>query len=288
MHNSLFVKIPQTNYKKFMHGKTITLKKNHQNEDKHVSTELKPKTKKLYNKIVRNLNNNKGVRINIKDLITEDGVKSGDGLNIGNAFKSVGHAIQSAFKNPVVKSVAKSLIPVATTAVGDAVGTATGQPLLGMAAGNVVGNIAANQIGNGFKKRGRKKGDGLKDMARKAYNFVKSKEVKHAVDKVIKHPTTKKIGHIVGRHIKNAILDEADKHHGLVKEIAHTAVNDLIPMEGQGMKRHRRGAGLLHETSYSGIGGVISPNFQSEKERMHERMAYVRSHRKVGGSFAPI
>jgi uncharacterized membrane protein YoaK (UPF0700 family) len=156
-----------------------------------------------------------------------------------------------------LKSVAKVVAPVVAPMVGQEVAKATGSST----AGNMVTG-ALKASGKGMKK-----GKGFFD-------------------------TLKNVGKAVAPIVAPMVGQEVAKATG--SSTAGNMVTGALKASGKGLKkrgRPKKGSGFVN-----GIGGEIPNevcNSSAVKKKFNEmdkkeRMAYVRGHRKKGGSFAPL
>jgi hypothetical protein len=237
-------------------GKTVTLNRAVHDGGQQVA-ELSFKTAKHSNALSRSLGKGKGKRIKSEDL---DDVKIMNGSGVWDSIKNVANS-------KITKGVAKALAPE----VGKALAGSTGNPLVGAVATGAINAYA----GSGVKKRGRPSKSG-------GSFFQTLKAVAKPVAKAVAPIAGKEVGRLVAQSTGNQTLGN----------IAGAVTNEGLKSAGSGIKKNmaRRTGGavgaVVEAQAYTGISpvNVAGNKFQTPAERM----SWVRSHRKKGGSFAPL
>ena len=137
-------------------GKSITVK---QNGDIDFMIEFKDK--KMKTKLLRNLKNGKGTRINLNMIknykVGNDNLEGGK-INIGKAFKSAGKEIKTGImdvnktlkSDPVARAVVKEALSQGVNLGVTALGTASGNPI----AGKFLGSVASQGVKAGLTAEG--------------------------------------------------------------------------------------------------------------------------------------
>jgi hypothetical protein len=135
--------------------------------------------KKVNTKINRAIRNNKGLRITGNELNLQNEIEGGDLLKKMGIKKGV-----IKYGLPIAKTVAKTVLPMASQAIGDAVGAYTGNPLLGQVAKSAVkdlGNKGIEQIPDGGAMKYKKLLMPVAKTVAKAVLPVASKTIGNAV-----------------------------------------------------------------------------------------------------------
>ena len=153
------------------------------------------------------------------------------------------------------------------------VSAATENPEAGMIAGNV-GSAALNANGSGLR-RTKRKGAGFFDTMKKVAENKATKSIAKSLAPTIAKAVEERTGSQLAGNLSNAGVD-AYAGSGLKKKRGKGIITDNID------NFLHNGMGL----NTVGLGGSNT----SITNSMHDKMAYVRSFRKVhhGGSFAPL
>lgn len=293
-------KISQAKLKKLMKGKNVTL-----TGDGDEDLDLQFNTLKDYNRYVKSMTTGKGFVLNhskMKDIFHNGGsLKS-----ISKAFKKAGNDIQSGLKKAGIKNMVKDVARNALTGLAMA-GTAYlgGDPQMGAMMAGPMADKAVDKMGLGvksdLKKLGRNKH--VKQMARGARKVVKeigrelkpiAKEMAREALNQVKADASAKIRNEYMPHL----LDKVDNYAGTAYgDIVANTADNMLASQGMGLKRGRGFKSLVSKAKQT-VGGSIeaeqsfglggsrlskSPFIQGMDAK--QRMAYVRSHRKTGGSF---
>lgn len=293
-------KISQAKLKKLMKGKNVTL-----TGDGDEDLDLQFNTLKDYNRYVKSMTTGKGFVLNhskMKDIFHNGGsLKS-----ISKAFKKAGNDIQSGLKKAGIKNMVKDVARNALTGLAMA-GTAYlgGDPQMGAMMAGPMADKAVDKMGLGvksdLKKLGRNKH--VKQMARGARKVVKeigrelkpiAKEMAREALNQVKADASAKIRNEYMPHL----LDKVDNYAGTAYgDIVANTADNMLASQGMGLKRGRGFKSLVSKAKQT-VGGSIeaeqsfglggsrlskSPFIQGMDAK--QRMAYVRSHRKMGGSF---
>lgn len=313
-------KISQAKLKKLMKGKNVTL-----TGDGDEDLDLQFNTLKDYNRYVKSMTTGKGFVLNhskMKDIFHNGGrilttEEAGGSLkSISKAFKKAGNDIQSGLKKAGIKNMVKDVARNALTGLAMA-GTAYlgGDPQMGAMMAGPMADKAVDKMGLGvksdLKKLGRNKH--VKQMARGARKVVKeigrelkpiAKEMAREALNQVKADASAKIRNEYMPHLLDKVDNYAGTAYGDI--VANTADNMLAsqgmglhpqPRGSRGLKRGRGFKSLVSKAKQT-VGGSIeaeqsfglggsrlskSPFIQGMDAK--QRMAYVRSHRKMGGSF---
>jgi hypothetical protein len=157
----------------------------------------------------------------------------------------------NVLKSIVKNPIVKAIAPVAVGLMADSVG--------GPAAGLIASSATNAALGNGLKRARKQQGGSL--LGR----------IGNTVRKVANNSTVQKVGKTVLKVAANDIGDAVAAQTG--SNMAGKITTGVIA-----------GCGVGVGTPTVGLGGVHNPTFSSNAERM----SYVRSKRKVGGSFASL
>lgn len=294
-------KISQAKLKKLLKGQNVTLKGDGDND-----IDLEFNSLKDYNRYVRAMSSGKGFVVNhnkMKDIFHSGGsIKS-----INRAFKKAGNDIQSGLKKAGIKNVIKEVAKNAlkgSAMVASAL--TTGDPTMGsVMMSDALADKATSKMGLGIKSDLKKFGRNrdVKKFARGARKAVKqigrelapvAKQMGREVVNQMKADASEKLRNDYIPQALNVIDKHAGSSYGDI--VANSAHNALVS-QGMGLKSTMNKAkrailgGALHAEAESsfGLGGARlgkSPFIQGMDAK--QRMAYVRSHRKVGGSFKPL
>jgi hypothetical protein len=241
--------------------------------DKEVNLHFKKL--KDYNRYVKNVVAGKGFNLNIdKHLhdITD---------HMGGSLRSIGRSISHAFNNPIAKSVINN---VASGAAGIGATALTGNPLAGMAAAGAT----SAALGSGFSKFMKKHvNKGIKNISNNIQGEIKTalKEIAH--DSQVVNKIADQVSHYAGENagqyassmaqntIDNALGGKLKKGGklGNVMKMVHKIENH---------------GGAVEAEQSMGLGGTRAIKGFSQPLSVQDRMAYVRSHKKTGGSFATL
>ncbi len=309
-------KISQAKLKKLMKGKNITL-----NGDGDEDLDLEFNTLKDYNKYIKNMTSGKGFILSHDKMrnilhngssIHNSGGSGGSLRSVSQAFKKAGNDIQSGLKKAGIKNMVKDVTRNALTGLAMA-GTAYlgGDPQMGAIMAGPMANKAVDKMGLGIghdlKMIGRNKH--VKNFARGAKKTIKeigrelkpiAKEMaRQAIDQAKADASMKIRQEYVPR-----LLDHVDNSMGTAYgDIVANTADSMLASQGMGLKKgkgfksmvSKAKTGTNHAIKQT-IGGAIaeesfglggsrlgkSPFIQGMDAK--ERMAYVRSHRKTGGS----
>lgn len=301
-------KISQAKLKQLMKGKNVKL-----NGDGDDDLDLEFGSLKDYNKYVKAMTTGKGFVLNhgkMKDIMHNGGsLKS-----VSNAFKRAGNDIQSGLKKSGLKGVVREATKNALKA-GAMVGSTilTGDPTLGtVMMSDPLADKAVGKIGLGFRSDLRSFGRNkdVKNFARGARKAVKqvAREIKPIAREMAKEMVNQAKAD-AGERIRNdylpGALDKVDKFTGNNKygDILDNSLNSALMSQGMGLGG--KGLKSLVSKAKKTMGGAITANAEAESSfglggarlgkspfyqgmDAKERMEYVRSHRKVGGSFRAV
>lgn len=300
-------KISQAKLKKLMKGQNVRL-----DGDGDADLDLEFSSLKDYNKYVRAMSSGKGFTLNhgkMKDIMHNGGsLKS-----VSKAFKKAGNDMQSGLKKSGLKStvreVAKNALKLGAMGVSTYM---TGDPTAGnVMMSDALADKAVGKIGLGIrsdlKKFGRNKD--VKNFARGARKVVK--EVAREIKPIAKEMAREMVNQAkadAGDKLRSeylpGALDRVDKFTGNTKygDIMANSANSALMSQGMGLGGKKgKGFKSLVSKAKQTVGGAIaqadadagvglggtrlykSPFYQGMDAK--ERMAYVRSHRKSGGSF---
>lgn len=254
-----YVKVDPKKLRSLDKGKTITINSKTKEDDPEV--ELEFNTRKAVNKVHRNLAKGSGVRIKKSDLKNMRVVSGGNiGNKIKKAFTKAGDKLkEGAFtvnkgikSSPVSKAIVGSVAPeLAGLALQGLTTYATGSPELG--------KIASKGATAGVKA-------GLKSEGYGLIKFSKNKLSPIAEGGALEMMSGQSVG-------------------------GNQAINKFDPPKKRGRPR-KAGGSIDMLTAQSGISvGGVNPIKEFDKPQFKnasERMAYVRSKRKSGGSFLPL
>ncbi len=290
-------KISQAKLKKLMKGQNVKL-----NGDGDADLDLEFSSLKDYNKYVKAMSSGKGFVLNhgkMKDILHNGGsLKS-----VSKAFKKAGNDIQSGLKKSGLKStvreVAKNALKLGAMGVSAYM---TGDPTAGnVMMSDTLADKAVGKMGLGIKsdlkKIGRNKD--VKKFTRGARKVVKqvAREIKPIAKEMAKE-MIQQAKEDAGSRIRNeylpSALDRVDNFTGNTRygDILANSANSALMSQGMGFKsmvskaKKTVGGSVADAESSFGLGGTRlgkSPFYQGMDAK--ERMAYVRSHRKSGGSF---
>jgi hypothetical protein len=245
---------------------------------------LKFKSKKDFNRFVRNLSHNKGF------VVRQEHLKEGG--SIGSFFRGIGRTLGG-----IGKKAAKIALPGLGAVAGDLVGGP-----LGGVAGMTAGSMASNAIGNGImqdlKRAGRRIVHGVNKVA-------KSKEMKHIANSV--RPALrelKKIGQEAAHQtIANTAMNMASNlgandplKQQAINVIANTAHDKVAGMglsksERMAWVRSHRGGkkgGSVSKASSKTVKGGSLASQASNSLGGAPPMLFSNAKVKRGGSFAPL
>ena len=292
-----------------MKGKNVTL-----DGDGDEDLDLQFNTLKDYNRYVKSMTTGKGFVLNhskMKDIFHNGGSLR----SVSQSFKKAGNDIQAGLKKAGIKRMVKDVARNALTGLAMA-GTAYmgGDPQMGAIMAGPMADKAVDKMGLGIrsdlKKLGRNKH--VKQIARGAKHAVKeigrelkpiAKEMAREALNQVKADASAKIRNEYMPHLLDKVDNYAGTAYGDI--VANTADNMLAsqgmglhpqPRGSRGLKRGRGFKSLVSKAKQT-VGGAIeaeqsfglggsrlskSPFIQGMDAK--ERMAYVRSHRKSGGS----
>jgi hypothetical protein len=297
-------KISRAQLTKLMKGKNVTL-----NGDGDDDLDLEFNSLKDYNRYVKNMTTGKGFVLNhnkMKDIFHNGGSLR----SVAQSFKRTGNDIQSGLRKAGIRGMVKDVARNALTGLAMA-GTAYmgGDPSMGAMMAGPMADKAVNKMGLGIKsdlkKFGRNKQ--VKEFARGARKTVKEigRELKpiaremarQAIDQAKSDASSK----IRNEYMPN-LLDRVDNYAGTTYgDIVANTADNMLSSQGMGLSRgrgfrslvskakqtanHTIGGSIMEAESSVGLGGSRlgkSPFLHGMDAK--ERMAYVRSHRKSGGS----
>ncbi|MEN9946987.1 MAG: hypothetical protein RLZZ293_1373 [Pseudomonadota bacterium] len=304
-------KISSAKLKQLMKGKNVKL-----NGDGDADLDLEFGSLKDYNKYVKAMSSGKGFVLNhgkMKDIMHNGGsLKS-----VSNAFKRAGNDIQSGLKKSGLKSTVKEIgknslklgaMGLSTFLTGD---PTVGNVMMSDALADKAMSKAGLGIGNDLKRFGRNKD--VKNFARGTRKVVKqvAKELKPIAKEMAKEMVNQAkadAGDKLRSEYLPGALDRVDKFTGNTKygDILANSANSALMSQGMGLggKGGKGGKGFKSMVSKAKqtVGGAVTAHAEAESsfglggQRLgkspfyqgmdaKERMAYVRSHRKSGGSF---
>lgn len=213
---------------------------------------------KDYNKHVKAFANGKSHRLHLDELHDVQDHEGGSLLGrINKAFHKVNRAFRKIGDDHTIKSIGHKVVPVLKKVGKKALPIAT--KMLGKAVSDGVTAYTGNPV----------IGNELGNVAQNTTSYYGNKALN-------------------GSGFFDAIKNEAKKQlKNKAKQLAQKGVNHVIDKVAGGA------INIVDDPEQSyGLGGsrLINSTFNNQPMSIHERMQYVRSHRKkkVGGSFAPL
>ena len=252
------VKVSKKHLNALVHGKGFNLSRSEHNTAPHL-IHIHYRDAKHARKVHKKLSEGGSIRINPCHMI--DVTHNG-----GSLWGNITHGIEHVASNPVFKAVAPILLNAGVSA-------ATENPEAGMIAGNV-GSAALNANGSGLR-RTKRKGAGFFDTMKKVAENKATKSIAKSLAPTIAKAVEERTGSQLAGNLSNAGVD-AYAGSGLKKKRGKGIITDNID------NFLHNGMGL----NTVGLGGSNS----SITNSMHDKMAYVRSFRKLhhGGSMNPL